>query len=200
MTKITLSTMPRRVKLAIILGGLLGTFVFAIPFGMIYGDYIVGFGAINWLLLFMGCVVATIPLHEGMHGLFFRLYGGKVKFGAKLKTPFGPVFWATSDKMFPRRQFQTIGLAPQILTAVLGLLIILGDFSPMVQMGLIIVAVGNLLGGAFDIYLAVLLRRYPSSVMVRDIQDGLVIWDKELQTDAQAVEGKLRAFVGRCDE
>jgi very-short-patch-repair endonuclease len=30
--------------------------------------------------------------------------------------------------------------------------------------------------------------------------DCLVIWDKELKTDAQAVEGKLRAFVGRCDE
>jgi len=26
--------------------------------------------------------------------------------------------------------------------------------------------------------------------------DCLVIWDKELETDAQAVEGKLKAFVG----
>ncbi len=30
--------------------------------------------------------------------------------------------------------------------------------------------------------------------------DCLVIWDKELRTDVHAVEGKLRAFVGRCDE
>ncbi len=175
MTKITLSTMPRKVKVAIILLGFLGSFVFSVPFGIIYGDYIVGFGMVNWLLLFLGCVVATIPLHEGMHGLFFRLYGGKVKFGAKLRTPFGPVFWATSDKMFPRRQFQTIGLAPQILTVVLGVLISFGNFPPMVQMGLIIVAVGNLLGGAFDIYLAVLLKGYSSSVMVRDMRDGLEV-------------------------
>jgi hypothetical protein len=175
MTKITLSTMPRRVKLAIILIGLFGTFVFAVPFGIIYGDYIIGFGTSNWFLLFLGCVVATIPLHEGMHGLFFRLYGGKVKFGAKLRTTFGPVFWATSEKMFPRRQFQTISLAPQILTVVLGALVALGSFPAIVQMGLIIVAVGNLFGGAFDIYLAILLRGYPSSVMVRDIQDGLEV-------------------------
>jgi len=175
MTQITLSTMPRRVKIAIILGGLLGTFVFSVPFGIIYGDFIVGFGTVNWLLLFLGCIVAIIPLHEGMHGLFFRLYGGKVKFGAKLWTLLGPVFWATSEKMFPRRQFQTISLAPQLLTVVLTTLIAFVDFPPLVQIGLIIVAAGNLLGGAFDIYLAVLLRRYPSSVMVRDIQDGLEV-------------------------
>jgi G:T-mismatch repair DNA endonuclease (very short patch repair protein) len=30
--------------------------------------------------------------------------------------------------------------------------------------------------------------------------DCLVIWDKELKMDVHAVEGKLRAFVGRCDE
>jgi very-short-patch-repair endonuclease len=30
--------------------------------------------------------------------------------------------------------------------------------------------------------------------------DCLVIWDKEFKTDAHAVESKLRAFVGRCDE
>ena len=175
MTQITLSTMPRRAKIAIILAGLLGTFVFSVPFGIIYGDFIVGFGTVNWVFLFLGCVVATIPLHEGMHGLFFRLYGGKVKFGAKLRTPFGPVFWATSEKMFPRRQFQMISLAPQLLTVALSSFIALGGLPPIVQMGLIIVAVGNLVGGAFDIYLAVLLRRYPSSVMVRDIQDGLEV-------------------------
>jgi hypothetical protein len=174
MTRITLSSMSKRVKVAIILAGLFGTFVFAVPFGVIYGDYIKGFGTANWIILFLGCVVATIPLHEGMHGLFFKLYGGKVKFGAKLKTPFGPVFWATSEKMFPRRQFQMISLAPQILTVVLWAVLASG-VSPIVQMGLIIVAVGNLLGGAFDIYLAVLLRRYPSSVMVRDVQDGLEV-------------------------
>jgi hypothetical protein len=149
--------------------------VFSVPFGVIYGDFIVGFGTINWILLFMGCVVATIPLHEGMHGLFFRLYGGKVKFGAKLWSPLGPVFWATSKKMFPRRQFQMIGLAPQLLSVALSAVIIFGGFPPIVQMGLIIVVAGNLLGGAFDIYLAILLRRYPSSVMVRDIQDGLEV-------------------------
>jgi len=52
----------------------------------------------------------------------------------------------------------------------------LGHFSPVVNIGLIITAVGNLLGGVFDIYISVLLRRFPAGVLVRDTRDGCVIY------------------------
>ncbi len=175
---INLGTIPRRVKLTILLIAIIGTIVLSVGFGRAYGDYIVGLGIWRWLGLFMVCVVATIPLHEGLHGLFFWIFGGDVRFGAKLKTPFGPVFWATSDKLFSKRQFRMISLAPQILTLTLILIIASAELPALWEIGLLIVAIGNLCGGAFDIYISCILGRFPVDSMFRDRQDGLQVYVK----------------------
>jgi hypothetical protein len=171
---ISLTSVSKKAKIVTILLCLGCVFAIFLLIPADYRAYIVEMGYLRWTGLVALCAVILIPLHEGMHGLFFRLFGGKVSFGARLKTSFGPVFWATSPKMYSKRQFQIIGLAPQLLTVIC--LLMLGHFSPVVNIGLIITAVGNLLGGVFDIYISVLLRRFPAGVLVRDTMDGCVIY------------------------
>lgn len=171
---ITLKTMSLKVKLALMLTALGVSILFGLYLGMTYGRYM---SPLWWLLIFAIGIVATIPLHEGLHGLFFKIFGGKVSFGAKLKTPFGPVFWATSDKLYSKRQFQMISLAPQILTLVLVLLIVFVELPPVVEIGLFIIAAGNLCGGGFDIYISCKLTRFPAGVLIRDMKDGLMIYE-----------------------
>jgi len=129
-----------------------------------------------WTGMILFSIVTVTVIHEGLHGLFFWIFGGRVKFGAKLKTSFGPVFWATSDKIFSKRQFRMISLAPQILTFACFLVIFLAKLPPIYEIGLWIIAVGNLTGGGFDIYISLILGRFPAGSMFQDKQDGLTVY------------------------
>lgn len=174
--RISLSSMSRKTKVLIILVALFVTFLFSDLFALKYGAYVFGMATRDWVLLFLVCLLVTIPLHEGLHGLFFHLFGGRVSFGAKMWTAFGLVFWASSDKLYTRKQFTIISLAPQILTLILLPVVIWASLPVMWEMGLFIIAVGNLCGGGFDIYISLKLKRFPAGYMYQDTKDGLNVY------------------------
>jgi hypothetical protein len=173
--KVNLDTISPKDKWAIILIAFGIMMAFSWLAGMNYGTYIVSLGIWKWFTLFMVCLSIVIPLHEGLHALFFRLFGGKVRFGATLKTRLGPVFWATSDKLFPKRQFRIIALAPQVLTLIC-IVIALFDIPTICKLGLWIIAAGNLAGGGFDIYISCLLGRFPAGALFQDQKDGIQVY------------------------
>ena len=169
--ELTLKTISRRTKWGILLLG------FILSFSMMgllaWGHIPYNINLIDWLIVvIVACAVVTI-VHEGLHGLFFKIFGGDVKFGVA-KSSLGPTPYATSLTYLPRSRFQLVALAPQLLT-IACLIGLLTSPPPMVAVGLIIVAAGNLGGGCFDLYTAKWLNRFPREYKVLDIKDGVKV-------------------------
>jgi hypothetical protein len=123
-------------------------------------------------------VVVTV-LHEGMHGLFFKLMGGgKVVFGVKKIKWMGIAFYASSpNTMYSRAQFTAIGLAPQILTAVVFILAFTINVPSAVALGMMLFASMNFGGGCMDIYSVFKIWQLPKGSMIEDIQDGFRVYE-----------------------
>src|SRR3990170_884282 len=72
--------------------------------------------------LYVATFFGTLVAHELVHGLFFRIFGGKPRYGAGVKY-FFPYFYATSPgTAFRLRQMIIIGLAPLFTISTLSLL------------------------------------------------------------------------------
>lgn len=177
-----LKNYPRRKRIGILMLGMSGIFLV-----MSLGEYLLGVNArsavTNNLALLVGIFIAVLVavtvLHEGLHGLFFWLFSGRVRFGAKLWSSMGPVFWASSPgRPIPRIKFQIIALAPQLLTILLLLVLALAPLSNTLTYALVLAAALNLGGGCLDIYVAILLRKWPGSVLVEDVKDGFKVYEK----------------------
>lgn len=168
--ELTLKTISRRTKWGILLLG----FVMSLLIGMLLWNHPpIGLSFTDWLVAIIVACVSVTLIHEGLHGLFFKIFGGDVKFGIA-KSSLGPAPYATSLTYLPRFRFQIVGLAPQLLT-IACLISLLTSPPPMVAVGLIIVAAGNLGGGCFDLYTVKWLNRFPREYRVLDIKDGVKV-------------------------
>ena len=174
---ITLKDIPKGIKASAVLM-CLGIVMLLNACGWYMGAY-TGDLRQNYIMMGMavGCTALVVVLHEGLHGLFFRLFGGDVSFGVKWKTIFGPVFWASSSKLFPRVQSQTVALAPQLLTIVM--LVVAVQLSATAQWLCLLMAGMNICGGAFDMYVAMRLRKFARACLVADTRDGVQVFAPE---------------------
>jgi hypothetical protein len=119
-------------------------------------------------------LVGVVIIHEGLHGLLFVIFGGKVYFGLKI-TKIGPVAYASSPDTYPRLSFQLVALAPQILTIVLiALLWILS--SPILIYAFLLSIICNLAGGFMDFYTVCWLRKFSRSCLVKDTLGGVEVY------------------------
>lgn len=125
-------------------------------------------------LIFFACLIPVVVIHEGLHGLFFLLFGSKVKFGFQL-TRIGPAAFTIPYKALPRGKFQVVALAPQIFT--LFLFVALFQYSsPIILYALIASIVCNLGGGFLDFYVIYWLSKFPKNYLVKDAKDGGVVY------------------------
>ncbi len=114
-----------------------------------------------------------VPLHEAMHGLLFWLYSHRVRFGGKLWTSLGPVFWATSPgSRFSKWRYAQIALVPQVLTILAVSLAAFFSWPAIVWVCIVLFAAGNFAGGVFDYYLVVSIVGLPRGVLIEDVKDG----------------------------
>ena len=174
-----LKSLPRRKRIGIQMLGMsgmlgvivLGEYLFRVDVQAATDSFVL------WAVVLIIVFVVTVVLHEGLHGLFFWLFSHKVRFGAQLWSLMGPTFWASSPgSLFPRAKFQTIALAPQLLTILLFLILALVPLSNIVTYALILTAAFNLGGGCLDIYAAILLCKYPRSLFIEDARDGFKVY------------------------
>lgn len=144
------------------------------------GEFVFLEGHLSLRATFVCMVVAlicVIVLHEGLHGLFFRLFGGRPKFGFKAKTKMGPAFYVTAPgSHFTKRQFIVIVIAPQILTVVSFLVLGFAHLSYVIELGLLLLSVFNLTGGALDAYMFLVLVRQPRDILAEDTITGIKLW------------------------
>ncbi len=119
--------------------------------------------------------VAAFVLHELAHGFLFKLWTGKVKFGAG-STKFGPVLYATSPgRDLSRNQMIVLALIPQLLTLIY--FIGAGLLPPSTLRS--ILAIGgtiNLGGGTGDFYVIAQMLKYPKELRVGDRPSGLTFY------------------------
>ena len=159
----------------------IGINVFALNLALVcviswYRDFL----AINPLIMIAGVVIA-FPLHELMHGLFFKLWSGKVKFGATM-TKFGPALYAASPgALLSRNKMILLALAPQVLTVIF-LLVGYNLSFGNVRSLLFLAAVLNLGGGAGDYYCVLQMFKYNKKLQVEDSPTGLKFYIPEKES------------------
>lgn len=123
-----------------------------------------------WHLLVAAVII--FPLHELVHGAFFKVWTGKVKFGAGF-TKLGPALYATSPgSVLSRNKMLVLTLAPQVLTV---LCLSLGGLPLPEPARIILVASGvfNLGGGVGDFYCIAQMLRYSKDLQLEDSTAGL---------------------------
>ncbi len=155
-------------KLALVLGSCLGIAAGVFNTFLPLIDFTPRVALYGWAA---AALVATIVLHEGVHGLVAVLLKHKPLFGIRL-----PFFYTTFLHKIPRNDFIPIVLGPLvILDIVFGVLLGLGilpTFSYMVLMM-------NTIGAMGDVWLTIFLVKHDGSALIQDTKNGIEVWIEE---------------------
>lgn len=131
----------------------------------------------NVIFLLM-TILFTFLLHEGIHGLFFWVFGGRPRFGIKViggwrNVLWGLVLYATADAYYTRAQYFIVGLSPLLVISVMAAVVSWFDSLR----GYALIAAGvNAIGAVGDVYMMAKLAKFPPSSMVRDTADGYEVY------------------------
>lgn len=132
------------------------------------GSMVVSLGLI--LLLFVGVIV----LHEAIHAVIINRYGGDVSFGVGLAGFVLPYAYVTTTHQFERNQFMMVALAPLIIITLIGVPLMIALDAAV----LVIPLAANAGGAIGDLWMAGILLRYPSHVVVEDAVTGMNIYGR----------------------
>lgn len=129
------------------------------------------FGVVGAVLLIMAILFAIITMHEGIHGLFFKLFAprGRVRFGYK-----SGLFYATAPgEVFTRRQFVIVILMPfVIITSVM--LIMMFTVPHGAYKYLLALHTGACAG---DFYYVYLIMKHRNMDYVEDTEVGMTMYE-----------------------
>lgn len=116
---------------------------------------------INFCIYVLLLMIPISIAHEGIHGLAYKVFGGKVKYGFK-----GIYAYTQEVSEIPidRTKFLIILLAPLTVMSILTLVL------PMWLGGIIFLL--NLLGASGDLYMSYRLIRYDSNSKIVDRKYG----------------------------
>lgn len=128
--------------------------------------------------LLVPCLVVVTVVHEGLHGIAFKKFTGKVRFGGGWSGSLGLVFYATSPGgKLTRTKMLITALIPQLLTIVCLLLFLFFRIADgNVAYILLVIAGLNLGGGSADIWLVFQMCRFPSGYIYEDTMTGTAIY------------------------
>ena len=134
------------------------------------GSFNIGLSQIG--LTFVG-VVLTFVLHELTHGLTMQVFGAKPKYGIMWQ---GFLYATSPGHAYRRNNFVIIALAPFIF---LSILVVLGMW--LLQGTLWVVLLGlcgavNASGAIGDMWITMVVLRYPATAYVMDERDGMRVF------------------------
>ncbi|AWK52749.1 hypothetical protein DIC82_17880 [Clostridium beijerinckii] len=116
---------------------------------------------VNFCIYIMVLMVPISIVHEGVHGIAYKLFGGKVKYGFKGIYAYT---MEVSGKKITRLQFLIVLLGPLIVISILSLLL------PVFIGGMIFFL--NIIGASGDIYMALFLCRFSYDSRIIDRSYG----------------------------
>jgi hypothetical protein len=127
------------------------------------------------VLAYIVVCIGTVALHEAVHGLFFRVFGGKPQYGIGLASGFLPYAYATSAGRFTMMQMTVIGLAPFVFLSLasFGLILLVPTSSAPATVAFIT----NFSGAVGDLWMVREMARFRNckKVWTIDAIDGLEI-------------------------
>ena len=131
-----------------------------------------------WLPVQLGAVILVVVAHELLHGSVFYGLRRKVVFGAKWKTPMGPVFYASCPgEKFNKTQYVLMALAPQLLTIPTWIYGVVLPYS-LLSTCLLYCAAMNFGGAAADFYMVAVLLKSRKTQLVEDTKTGMNLYEE----------------------
>jgi hypothetical protein len=131
-----------------------------------------GWGLLLWVGINIVAYIVVMFLHEGIHALSFRFWGGKPYFGAKLPVA---LYCGAKDQLFRRNHYLVVGLAPLVVISLAAIILTL--VSPALASYTLFASIGNFSGAAGDVWSAQKIRRHPASVLLEDTTSGYRVWE-----------------------
>ena len=127
--------------------------------------------------MLLGSVLGVV-LHELAHGVAFLALGARPKFGAKLRTRFGPVFYASAPGSYLSRSgYLVVGLAPVVgLTVLLLAVIAVAPAGGLIGSAAFLAVVLSVGGSAGDAIMMRTVLSYPSDARFEDTGDGFTVY------------------------
>jgi hypothetical protein len=113
----------------------------------------------------------TLVLHELVHGLAIHYFGGRAQYGVIWR---GLMFYATAPGYgFQRNQYLVVALAPLVVISLVGLgLLVLPLPAPLAWLAAF-AAMINAAGAVGDMWIGLIVLRYPHYAVVVDEKDGM---------------------------
>lgn len=171
--------------------------VFTAIYGMGTGRSSIGFRigspdtAIVGFFLFGLSIVGVIVVHEAIHAVVLRYYGGDVSYGVGLAGLILPYAYVTTTRRLTRNQFIVVALAPLVAITLVGIPLML-----LTDAAILVVPLALNAGGAIgDLWMACVLRRYPPHVTVEDSKTGMRIYGSS--RDDPLAPATTRTFLHR---
>lgn len=137
-------------------------------------------GGVGWWLALAALYVACLPVHELVHGAFFKLLGPrgtKVRFGYQT----GMLYAGCPGARMGRGRFAAVLLAPFLLVSAACAAGGIAFGNPLMAW-----AIGWLhaAGCAGDLYFAWLVARHPEADACEDTERGIALWSSAGPDDA----------------
>jgi hypothetical protein len=117
--------------------------------------------------------VLMLALHEALHGLTFRLFGARPRYGLNLRK--SVAFASAADDYVARDAYIVVALVPLVVITLLALVLMLaagGTTRDVIGF----VAALNVGGSVGDLWFVTVCRRYPRNLLVRDFGEGAALY------------------------
>ena len=125
------------------------------------------------ILLFLSTALVLL-VHEWVHGIAMQVYGARPRYGIVWK---GLMLYAGAPgHAFRRNQYLVIALAPLVVLSLLACLSILLLVGTTIVWMLPVYAVVNGSGSIGDLWMSLMVLRYPPHAYVVDERDGMRIF------------------------
>ena len=126
------------------------------------------------IIVLMIAMTAYIVLHEGVHGIFMKIFGCK-----KLKFGFTGLYaFAGTNELISKKAYFIIALAPVVILGII-LLILLFIFPMPIFWLIYLLEIVNVSGAVGDIFVTVKFSKMPDDIYIHDNGVSMNVYSKE---------------------
>jgi putative zincin peptidase len=127
--------------------------------------------------LALGSIVVALPVtfvaHEAIHGLVFRAFGGRPRFGAGFTYGMPYFYAACPGQWFVRDRFLLVGIAPLIVLDAVALLLMLPAATAFFGASMLAL---NTSGAVGDLWAVAVILQAPRWVEIEDTGPTFIAW------------------------
>jgi hypothetical protein len=147
-------------------------FLFAVLFGRVLEAKVTG--STTELVVLLVAIAILIVLHELTHGITAQFYGAHPQYGFLWK---GLMFYATMPGYaFTRNQYLVVILMPLVGLSLVAMIGIIGLAGSSLAVLLTLCAIFNATGAIGDLWILLIVVRYPPQAYIVDERDGLRVF------------------------